>query len=165
MRRLLMVDDDRGTKSEALVELQGRGYDFVDLAIERTRNLAYWQEQKITPTDLVCLDLKLIGYDHNGQDVFVTLQQGKQRGLLPGLEQVLVQTHLKAEVDPKQTSMFFATASEFKVYGYEKAIKPSSSPRERVVDPVPYVQGLADVIDEIYRGLRLQLNSAFYQER
>jgi hypothetical protein len=159
-----MVDDDRGTKAEALVELQGRGYDFVDLALERTKDLTYWQEQGLTPNDLVCLDLKFIGYDFSGQDVFVKLQQGKKRGLLPGLEQVLVQTHLKAEVDPRQTSMWFATASEFKVYGCEKAVKATAGAhRERVVDPVPYALGLADTIDEIYRGTRPMLNQAFYQ--
>ncbi len=159
-----MVDDERGTKAEALVELQSRGYNFVDLAVERTTDLAYWQQQSITPDDLVCLDLKLIGYEHTGQDVFVKLQQGKLRGLLPGLEQVLVQTHLKAEVDPRQTSMYFATASEFNVYGYEKAVKPTAgASRERVVDPVPYALGLADTIDEIYRGSRPLLNQKFYQ--
>lgn len=163
VKRILIVDDDQNTKAEAYSVLQKRGYEFVDLAVKRSNDIAYWQQQNITSADLVCLDLKLIGYGHSGQDVFVRLQQGKPRGLLPGLEQVLIQTHLKAEVNPSQTSMYFATASEFKVYGYEKAVKPSSSPRERLVDPVPYAVGLADAIDEIYRGTRLQLNRAFYQ--
>lgn len=163
VKRILIVDDDRDTKAKAFLELQKRGYEFVDLAVERTNAITYWQEQNLTPDDLVCLDLKLIGYNHSGQDVFVKLQQGKQRGVLPGLKQVLIQTHLKAEVDPKHINMYFATASEFQVYGYEKAVKPSSSPRERLVDPVPYAIGLVEAIEEIYRGTRLQLNKAFYQ--
>ncbi len=134
----------------------GRRYDFIQVDLPRSREGAYWSSLGIEAEDLVVLDLNFKNYvnpetkvrtplSFSGKEVLRTLEQGKKKGSLAGLEQVLVATSMKAEVDPKHVSPDLAFVEGFKVYGLEKAVDQTG----RIID---YGRSLAYMIHQIYEG-------------
>ena len=157
--RILLVEDDNNLAEQAMQMLQKESYEPLRVQIEYAMEFSEWQSYGITPRDLVVLDLnfKIAGVKYSGKDVLKVLENGKQRGILPGLEKILIATSMKAEVDPRQVSPDIAFIDErIKMYGLEKGVNQTT----RMVDSQGYAVSLLAAIHEIYQGQRSILNSA-----
>lgn len=157
--RILIVEDDIALADQAMMLLRNAAYDPCSLDVTKVMELDYWKSCQITSQDLVVLDLnfRLADVRYSGKEVLRVLEQGKKAGDLQQLEQILVATSMKSEVDPKQVSPDIAFIDErIKMYGLEKGVHPIT----RLVDLQGYGTSLLTTIKEIYQGKRTVLNKS-----
>ena len=151
-RRIIMVEDDQRLVAEATPRLIVGGYTPFNTKLEETNTIEYWKKVNPTKDDLVVMDLnfKLAGVNFSGLTVLNLLNREKQRGQLPGLEQVLVATSLKRQLDSPDICL---DLTAYRVYGLEKAVGPNNQ-----VVSGSYANSLVDTIDKVYAGTARQLN-------
>ncbi len=156
-KRIIIVEDDQKLVAEATPLLIVRGYQPFHTKLAETNTLKYWQQVNPTPTDLVVMDLnfKLAGMSFSGLTVLNLLNREKQRGQLCGLEQVLVATSLKQQLNSPGICL---DLTAYRVYGLEKAMGPNN----QVVGS--YAHSLVDTIDQIYAGKAKQLNTVMLKK-
>ena len=151
-KRIIMVEDDQRLVAEATPRLIVGGYTPFNTKLEETNTIEYWKKVNPTKDDLVVMDLnfKLAGVNFSGLTVLNLLNREKQRGQLPGLEQVLVATSLKRQLDSPDICL---DLTAYRVYGLEKAVGPNNQ-----VVSGSYANSLVDTIDKVYAGTARQLN-------
>ena len=151
-KRIIMVEDDQRLVAEATPRLIVGGYTPFNTKLEETNTIEYWKKVNPTKDDLVVMDLnfKLAGVNFSGLTVLNLLNREKQRGQLPGLEQVLVATSLKQQLNSPDICL---DLTAYRVYGLEKAMGPNNQ-----VVSGSYANSLVDTIDKVYAGTARQLN-------
>jgi len=151
-RRIIMVEDDQRLVAEATPRLIVGGYTPFNTKLEETNTIEYWKKVNPTKDDLVVMDLnfKLAGVNFSGLTVLNLLNREKQKGQIPGLEQVLVATSLKRQLDSPDICL---DLTAYRVYGLEKAVGPNNQ-----VVSGSYANSLVDTIDKVYAGTARQLN-------
>ena len=151
-RRIIMVEDDQRLVAEATPRLIVGGYTPFNTKLEETNTIEYWKKVNPTKDDLVVMDLnfKLAGANFSGLTVLNLLNREKQKGQIPGLEQVLVATSLKRQLDSPDICL---DLTAYRVYGLEKAVGPNNQ-----VVSGSYANSLVDTIDKVYAGTARQLN-------
>ncbi len=157
LNRIFIVEDDVQLASQAYNSLANAGYEPVRIDLNYANDITEWSRQQIQSKDLVVLDLnfKLAGVNYSGKEVLRLLEQGKKTNVLAGLDQILVATSMRGEVDPRQVSPEIAFIDErIAMYGLEKGVNQLT----RAVDPLTYGQSVLHAVDEIYRGTRTVLN-------
>ncbi len=157
LNRIFIVEDDMQLASQAYNSLASAGYEPIRIDLKYANDISEWSGQQIQHTDLVILDLnfKLIGVNYSGKDILRLLEQGKKTNVLVGLEQILIATSMRGEVDPRQVSPEIAFIDErIAMYGLEKGVNQLT----RAVDPQTYGQSVLQAVNEIYRGTRTVLN-------
>ena len=151
---IYFMDDDKKLVEQAKFALESRStHNFYEVDISQATKEEYLRSLDLMAHDLVVLDLKLVGVPSTGLDVLEVLHQEKKKGHLLGLEQVLIATSAKKQVDPKDVYPAIAFAEGFKVYGMEKGVDPT-----RQVSVIDYVSGLMRIVDRIYAGTEKPLN-------
>ena len=151
-KRIIMVEDDQRLVAEATPRLIVGGYTPFNTKLEETNTIEYWKKVNPTKDDLVVMDLnfKLAGVNFSGLTVLNLLNREKQKGQIPGLEQVLVATSLKRQLDSPDICL---DLTAYRVYGLEKAVGPNNQ-----VVSGSYANSLVDTIDKVYAGTARQLN-------
>ncbi len=115
--RVYIVEDDSRLISEA--QVSGRGhYEVVGVAISQSDDPTYWDGLDLQPDDTVVVDLNLRA-DHSGYDVLSLLEREKAAHHLSGLENVLVATSLREQVEPERIDPRIGLLRGFKVFGLE----------------------------------------------
>src|SRR3989338_1080337 len=151
-KRIIMVEDDQRLVAEATPRLIVGVYTPLHTKLEETNTIEYWKKVNPTKDDLVVMDLnfKLAGVNFSVLTVLNLLNREKQRGQIPGLEQVLVATSLKRQLDSPDICL---DLTAYRVYGLEKAVGPNNQ-----VVSGSYANSLVDTIDKVYAGTARQLN-------
>lgn len=149
--RVYIVEDDPRLIPEAQVSGRGR-YEVVGVSIPQSNDPTYWHGCDLQPKDTVVVDLNLRA-GHSGYDVLSLLAKEKAAAHLSGLENVLVATSLREQVEPEKVDPRIGLLRGFKVYGLEK-----STDARRSVDVQRYGASLVDMIDRISRGEDSPLN-------
>ena len=181
-RRIIMVEDGQRLVAEATPRLIVGGYTPFNTKLEETNTIEYWKKVNPTKDDLVVMDLnfKLAGVNFSGLTVLNLLNREKQKGQIPGLEQVLVATSLKRQLDSPDICLDLTAyrvyglekvwvekslkqqlnspdicldLTAYRVYGLEKAVGPNNQ-----VVSGSYANSLVDTIDKVYAGTARQLN-------
>lgn len=146
-----IVEDDPRLISEAQVSGHGR-YEVIGVPVSQSNDPTYWQALDLQAGDTLVIDLNLRA-DHSGYDVLSLLEREKAARRLGGLENVLVATSLREQVELKKVDPRIGLLRGFRVYGLEKGTDV-----RRNVDVQRYGTSLLDMIDRIYCGEEAPLN-------
>ena len=153
--KLYLVEDSKSLIEQAHAAFQGGGYVVVEVDLQKANTSKYWRGVRIKPHDLIILDLNLeeSGLRYSGLDVLKLFEYEKnQQRTLRGLEQVLVATSVRHQVDPEYVFPEIALAIGFTIYGLEKGVDP-------VTDKVTnYGKSLRDMVERIYAHQAIPLN-------